>query len=169
MPALTQRRAGRSGCPCSLGAEWGINPERRKTDLEGQPWKIFRYVAFANNRPHEKIQGVDAKRKTPVPGFSDSSCLLFLLCPLPPSPPLPTLNTCGLSWNPLSVRHAEKEWIRGGAEETSSVPGGGSKWQKGGQFSLPKVSLWHMDYIELKTIKALKTQEVFLFTSLLDA
>ena len=85
MPALTQRPAGRSGCPCSLGAEWGINPERRKTDLEGQPWKIFRYVAFANNRPHEKIQGVDAKRKTPVPGFSDSSCLLFLLCPLPPA------------------------------------------------------------------------------------
>ena len=98
MPALTQRRAGRSGRTCSLGAEWGINPERRrKTDLEGQPWKVFKNVAFANNRPHEKIQGVDAKRKTPVLGFSNSSCLLFLLCPLTPSPPLPTLTTCGLS------------------------------------------------------------------------
>ena len=139
MPALTQRRAGRSGCPSSLAAEWGINPERRgKTDLEGQPWKIFRNVVFANNRPHEKIQGVDAKRKTPVPGFSDSSCLLFLLCPLPRSPPLLLLTRVVLaethSWRDMQRRNEYVEVQKKQVQSLGVVPSD----RRGVNFPSPK-------------------------------
>ena len=67
MPALTtltQRSAGRSGCPCSLGVGWGINTKiRRKSDLEGQPWKVFKNVVLANNWPREKNSRGGCKEK----------------------------------------------------------------------------------------------------------